>query len=63
MPKKLKTKKSIAKRVKLTKTGKLIKKKAGQSHFNIKESGKIKRNKRRNVPMPKGVHSTIKKFI
>ena len=46
MPK-LKTRKSIAKRFKITKKGKVLKKKAGQDHFNARESGKVKRNKRR----------------
>ena len=43
MPK-LKTRKSIAKRIKITKKGKVLKKKAGQDHFNARESGKVKRN-------------------
>ena len=50
MPK-LKTRKSIAKRIKITKTGKALKKKAGQDHFNARESGKVKRNKRRAKKM------------
>lgn len=43
----LKTRKSIAKRIKITKKGKVVKKKAGQDHFNTRESGKVTRNKRR----------------
>jgi len=45
MPK-LKTHKSIAKRVKVKK-GKVLKRTAGQGHFNARESGTTTRNKRR----------------
>jgi large subunit ribosomal protein L35 len=38
MPK-LKTKKAVAKRVKVTGTGKITKRKAGQNHYNRKETG------------------------
>jgi ribosomal protein L35 len=33
----MKTNKSFAKRLKLTKTGKLLNRKAGQNHFNAKD--------------------------
>ncbi len=58
MPK-LKTRKSVAKRIKITKKGKVLKKRAGQDHFNARESGKVKRNKRR----PKNVSKTITKNL
>lgn len=41
-----KTYKALAKRVKVTKTGKVMKRKAGQGHFNTREPGKVTRNKR-----------------
>lgn len=44
-----KTYKALAKRVKVTKNGKILKRKAGQDHFNTRESGKVTRNKRRDV--------------
>ena len=50
MPK-LKTKKAIAKRFKVTKNGKIIKRVAGQGHFNARETGKVNRNKRRDLVM------------
>lgn len=50
MPK-LKTHKAIAKRFKVTKTGKIIKRTSGQDHFNSRESGKTKRNKRSDLVM------------
>lgn len=36
----MKTNKSFSKRIKITKTGKLISRKPGQNHFNAKESGR-----------------------
>lgn len=63
MPKKFKTRTSLAKRIRITKTGKIIKRKAGQDHFNIKESGKITRNKRRDVLAPKGVRGNIRSLM
>lgn len=48
---KLKTHKAMSKRVRVTKTGKVTKRKAGQNHFNARESGKTTRNKRRDVTM------------
>jgi large subunit ribosomal protein L35 len=59
----MKTNKAIAKRFKVTKTGKVIKRCAGQDHFNSRESGKVTRNKRRDVKVKHGVTSTIKKNI
>ncbi|HAL50551.1 MAG: 50S ribosomal protein L35 [Candidatus Uhrbacteria bacterium GW2011_GWD2_41_121] len=56
---KLKTHKALAKRVKITKTGKAIKRKAGQDHFNSRETGKTRRNKRSDLQMS----STLKKAI
>lgn len=46
---KLKTHKTVAKRVKLTKNGKMLKRKGGQDHFNSRDSGKITRKKRRDI--------------
>lgn len=48
---KLKTHKALSKRVRVTKTGKVTKRKAGQNHFNGRESGKTTRNKRRDITM------------
>jgi len=63
MPK-TKTNKSILKRIKkITARGKFIRVKAGQDHFNARESGKTMRNKRRNVEVPKTVLKTVKKSI
>ena len=45
---KIKTHKASSKRFKITKKGKVIKRAAGQDHFNSKESGKTTTKKRRD---------------
>lgn len=57
---KLKTKKSISKRFKVTKNGKVIKRTAGQGHYNSRETGKVRRNKRSNIVMGKTFEGFIK---
>lgn len=41
-----KTNKALAKRIKVTKSGKLLRRKSGQDHFNAKNSGGQGRRKR-----------------
>jgi large subunit ribosomal protein L35 len=60
---KLKTHQSIAKRFKVTKTGKVIKKLAGQDHFNARESGNVTRKKRRTSKADKTNTRNIKTFL
>ncbi len=60
---KQKTYKALAKRVKISKRGKVLKRKAGQDHFNARESGKTRRNKRRDVTMPAVVQKTIESLL
>lgn len=43
----MKTNKSFSKRLKLTKNGKILKRKGGQNHFNAKESRGSQLNKKR----------------
>jgi ribosomal protein L35 len=43
----MKTNKSYTKRLKVTRNGKIIARKAGQNHFNAKESNKTKLRKGR----------------
>lgn len=45
----MKTNKSFSKRIKVTKSGKLIARKIGQGHFNAKASGSTNLKKRRGV--------------
>ncbi len=53
---KLKTHKALAKRLRVTKTGKVMKRHAGQAHFNSRNSGKITRKKRRDHELS-GAHA------
>ena len=46
---KLKTHKAAVKRLHPTRRGKILKRKAGQDHFNSRESGTTRMNKRRDV--------------
>lgn len=55
----MKTNKALVKRVRVTKTGKMIKRKAGQAHFNSRESGKVTRNKRSDL----GLTRTVRKGV
>ncbi len=43
----MKTNKSYTKRIRVTRTGKLVARKPGQNHFNAKQSGSTRTNKRR----------------
>ena len=45
----MKTTKSYAKRLKVTKNGKIWSRKAGQNHFNAKERSRTSMNKKRMV--------------
>lgn len=59
---KLKTYKSAVKRVAL-KRGTVLKRKAGQDHFNSRESGKTRMNKRRDVAFDRLLVKTIRKAL
>jgi ribosomal protein L35 len=59
----MKTQNAIAKRFKVTKSGKVLKRAAGQDHFNSRESGKVTRNKRRDRSMSECFTKSIKKLI
>ena len=48
MPK-IKNHQASAKRFSVTKTKKVMKRKCGQDHFNARETGNTKRNKRRDI--------------
>lgn len=60
---KQKTHKALSKRVKLTKTGKVLKRRAGQDHFNTRASGKITRKKRRDQQLAKAHNGLITQRI
>ena len=58
MPK-LKTHQATAKRFKRTKTGKILKRTAGQNRFNARESGKVGRNKKIDLVMSKTLNHVM----
>ena len=58
-----KTNKSLAKRIKISGTGKIMKRPPGQNHFNSKATGNQTRNKRGNVQGPKELTDTVKAII
>jgi ribosomal protein L35 len=57
-----KTNKRIAKTFRLTGSGKIMRRKAGQDHFNARESGKATKNKRRDLELAK-VNNRVKEAI
>lgn len=62
MPK-IKTHKATAKRFARTRNNKIIRRKAGQDHFNSKESGKTTRNKRRDIQASKSDVKNLKNLM
>ena len=62
MPK-IKTHKATSERFSITNKKKIKHRKAGQAHFNARESGKTKRNKRRDVNATKTLEKTIKSLM
>ncbi len=60
---KSKTRKSISKRVKITKTGKVLRRAVGQDHNRAKKTGKQIRKKRKWVEMSLPESKNIKKLI
>lgn len=59
----MKTRKSIKKRFKITKTGKVLRRPVGQNHYLAKQSGKKKRAKRKWVLVSKPEAKKIKKLM
>lgn len=62
MPK-IKTRQAVAKRFVITKKKKVIKRKAGQGHFNARETGATKRNKRRDLNIAKTENKSVRTFV
>ncbi|MCI0597459.1 50S ribosomal protein L35 [Candidatus Parcubacteria bacterium] len=54
----MKTNKSYTKRLRVTRTGKIVVRKSGQNHFNAKERGRTKGTKRRAVSLVLGKRIT-----
>jgi len=59
----MKTRKSITKRFKKTRTGKILRRMVGQNHFRAKKSGNRKRAGKKWVEMSKPEAKKIRKFL
>jgi large subunit ribosomal protein L35 len=60
---KLKTRKSITKRFKITKRGKILRRPTGLDHYRAKKSGKRVRKSRKWVKISKAEAKKIKKLL
>ena len=60
---KIKTRKAVTKRFKVTKTGKIVARTANQDHFNSKESGDKTRKKRSDKQITSGIKKSIKRQL
>ncbi len=60
---KLKTRKAVVKRIRITGTGKVRIRCGGQDHFNARESGKVTINKRKDKKISCSVLHHIKKSV
>lgn len=60
---KLKTKKILSKRVKVTAKKKIVMRRGGQDHFNSRESSKVTRNKKRDVSVSDANVKMMKKLL
>jgi len=58
-----KTRKSILKRFKITRTGKVLRRLTGLDHYRAKKSGKKIRKSRRWIEVPKVEAKKIKKLL
>jgi ribosomal protein L35 len=59
----MKTRKSILKRFKFTKTGKILRRVCGQDHYRSKKSSKKKRQAKKWVPLSRAEIRIIKKYL
>jgi ribosomal protein L35 len=60
---KLKTHKALAKRLKITKTGKAMKRYSGQDHFNSRDTGNAGRKKRTDHELSGAYAKAVKTLI
>jgi len=59
----MKTRKSIIKRFKITKTGKILRRPTGQDHYRAKKSGGRIRKSRKLIRVSKAEAKKIKKLL
>lgn len=58
-----KTVKAFSKRIKITKNGKMLIRKAGQGHFNTRADGNQTRQKRRDHDMSEANRTTVQRAM
>ena len=56
----MKTNKSILKRIRITATGKMLRRISGQNHFNSKESRRVQRRKKGGRAVPQFLERAIR---
>ncbi|MBI2013485.1 MAG: 50S ribosomal protein L35 [Candidatus Colwellbacteria bacterium] len=59
----MKTRKSVSKRIRITKTGKILRRKMAQGHFRASKSGKQIRDKRGSIKMSESDHKNMRVFL
>jgi large subunit ribosomal protein L35 len=59
----MKAKKALLKRFKITGTGKILHRKAGQNHYRSKKTGEDRRKGRKWIEISKGETKKIRKFL
>lgn len=59
----MKTRKSLSKRFKITKTGKILRRPTGQDHYRMKKTGDRKRKGRKWVKLSRPEAKLIKKLL
>lgn len=60
---KAKTKKAFAKRIKVTKNGKMLIRKGGQNHFNSRDTGTVTKRKRRDSNLSESFRHSVKSLL
>jgi len=56
-------KKSFSKRIRVTKTGKMLRRRMAQDHFRAKRTGKQTRNKRKGLPLGRADAKVFRRYI
>lgn len=56
-------KKMVLKRIKITKTGKLLHRKAGLNHFNAKAARKVQLRGKGTVAFPQAIDQRVKTYL
>ncbi len=59
----MKTKKSVAKKFKITKNGKVLRRATGQNHYNSKEDGNVGRAKKRDQRLFASDEKNVRKAL